>query len=97
MKRFRIYVLIALSGLILVGLQICIEENKEDDSNLSKINFFTNDSTVDRIIIFGEDEKGHLNIKIEGYSGMTDAAEDFFNHLKGKIICDCCGTKSKSQ
>ncbi len=42
----------------------------------------------DRMIIFGDTPDGKLDIKLEGYTGMTQAAEDFFNHLI-QIYAEC--------
>jgi hypothetical protein len=38
-------------------------------------------------IVFIADSSGKLDVKLKGYSGMSEAAEDFFNILKGRIIC----------
>jgi hypothetical protein len=62
-----------------------IQDEKEKDGLLSGISLESMEGNTQ--IIFFTDSSGKLDVRIKGYKGLSEAADEIFDYLKGRIIC----------
>lgn len=86
-KGFSIARVLVVSLAVLLGISAPLLAEQENGDGALVI--LDKDPTADRIISFGETKDGKLDVKIEGYSGMTEAAKDFIGLLRKNYPCDC--------
>src|SRR4030042_3526686 len=88
MKKIVFVCLITWVILILSAV-VAAEEKRESpkmaEPAIAK-EVYLRDPAADRAIIFGE-KNGKLDIRLEGYTGMTEAAKDFMEYMKKQEIC----------
>jgi hypothetical protein len=76
--------IIIAAMLILLSMTASAGDTLETINDSEKIDY---KFTSSRQIVFSTDKEGRLDIRLIGYTGVTDAAKDFLRYLKQQVVC----------